>query len=95
MRTFKPLPPGFALEQFLLTIVGDVTSEVGNLTNRVQFELLMLCFEKLILILVRRVAALPTNGTASEDGLILGDFLLLARPWRRRRAAKTSSGMID
>lgn len=95
IRTFKPLPPSLALEQLLLTIVWDMTSEVGDLTDRVKLELLVVCFEKLILILVRRVATFPTNGTASEYGLILGDLLLLACSGRRRRAAKTGSGTID
>lgn len=71
LHTFKPLSASLALEQFLLAVVWNMSSEVGNLTNRVKLELLVVCFEKLILILVWRVATFSTNGTTSKDSLIL------------------------
>ena len=93
MTTFKPLSSSLALEQLLFTIVRDVPGKIGDLTHRMKLELLMLCFEQLILKFERRVTTFSTNSTTSEDGLILAELLLLACSWWRRRT-RTRSGTI-
>jgi hypothetical protein len=70
-HTFKPLSSSLAFEQLLLAVVWDVSGEVGDLTNGMKLELLVMCLQKLVLILIWRIATFSTNGTASEDSLIL------------------------
>ena len=91
MPTFKPLSSSLALEQLLLTIVRDVSGEVGNLTHRMKLELLMLCLKQLVLKFERRITTFSTNSTTGEDSLILAELLLLACSWWRRRTRTRGS----
>lgn len=94
-HTFEPWSSSLAFEQFFLAVVWNVSGEVGDLTDWMKLELLMMRFEKLILVFVGRIPTFSANGTTCEDSLVLGDLLLLASSRRRRRGANSRDRTID
>lgn len=68
----KAIPASSFSESFLVALVWDMAWEISNVAVRFQIRFSVFLFQEPGPFLMRRISNLPSNGSGTKDGTILG-----------------------